>query len=84
MDGSGRERGGASVDISWERDHSVRVRMEAGAVVLSANRAGLLSLARHLRALADAETGDHIHYDEYNSLETGSLELIVEKTAPEA
>ena len=29
--------------------------------------------------LAGEEPGSHIHYDEYNSLEDGSDELIIEK-----
>ena len=42
-------------------------------------REGLLSLAGQLAALADAAPGSHIHYDEDNSLEDGSSEMIVEK-----
>ena len=30
-------------------------------------------------ALAEETPGSHIHYDEYNSLEEGSSELIIEK-----
>ena len=42
-------------------------------------RIGLLSLACQLKALAEGMPGDHIHYDESNSLEKGSLELIIER-----
>ena len=48
-------------------------------VTVSANREGLLSLAGQFKALAEGMPGDHIHYDEHNSLEAGSLELIIEK-----
>jgi hypothetical protein len=48
-------------------------------VTISANREGLLSLARHFQALAEGVPGDHIHYDEYNSLEEGSSALIIER-----
>lgn len=48
-------------------------------VMISANKEGLLSLACQLRALAEGLPGDHIHYDEYNSLEEGSSEMIIEK-----
>ena len=48
-------------------------------VTISANREGLLSLASQIRALADSCPGDHIHYDEFNSLEEGSLEMIIER-----
>ena len=30
-------------------------------------------------ALAEAVPGSHIHYDQYNSLEDGSAEMIIEK-----
>ena len=48
-------------------------------VTISANKEGLLSLAGQLKALAEGAPGDHIHYDEYNSLEEGSAELIIER-----
>ena len=48
-------------------------------MVISANAAGLRSLANHLMALADEESHSHFHLDEYNSLEEHSVELIVEK-----
>ncbi|MGX8704644.1 MAG: Imm32 family immunity protein [bacterium] len=47
---------------------------------MSANREGLLSLANQLSALAEEAPGSHIHFDQYNSLEDGSVELIIEKT----
>ena len=48
-----------------------------GSILISANREGLLSLAGHLTALANEESGAHFHLDEHNSLEEGSAELIV-------
>ena len=38
-----------------------------------------LALAGQFTALAEGVPGDHIHYDEYSSLEEGSVELIVER-----
>lgn len=68
------------MDIKWEDGFAVKVRVDdGGTVVVSANREGLFSLARQLTAMADEETGSHIHYDEYNSLEEGSHEMIIEK-----
>ena len=49
-------------------------------IMIFANREGLLSLARQLVELAGGVPGDHIHYDEYNSLEEGSSEMIIEIT----
>ena len=68
------------MDIAWIDGYEIKVSVENGAAVISANREGLLSLAAQLTALANAEIGTHIHYDEYNSLGDGSTELIIEKT----
>ncbi len=65
--------------ITWVEGAEVAVRLEKGAVTVSANREGLLSLAGQLAALAEAVPGSHIHYDQYNSLEDGSAEMIIEK-----
>ena len=68
-----------SMELEWRDGVEIRVRIEDGTVILSANREGLLSLSDHLRALASERPGSHIHYDEDNSLEEGSAEIIVEK-----
>jgi len=67
------------MEMNWEDGFTVKVSVVNNEVVISANREGLLSLASQLKALADADTGSHCHYDEYNSLEDGSTELIIEK-----
>ena len=69
-----------AVDIKWTDGFCIRVKADQKSVTLSANREGLLSLAGHLRALAESPPGTHIHYDEFNSLEAGSTEWIIEKT----
>ena len=68
------------MEMKWEAGFTVAVRAERGLAVISADRAGLRSLANHLAALADQAPGSHFHLDAYNSLEEGSAELIVEKT----
>ncbi len=70
-----------TMEIEWVDGFEIAVRVENdGSVVVSANREGLLSLARILTSLAkDAACGAHIHLDQYNSLEDGSAELIVER-----
>lgn len=70
------------MELNWKEGFCIRVRVEGGAAVISANRAGLLSLAEHLIALAKEEPGSHIHLDEYNALEEHSAELIVERAQP--
>ncbi len=67
------------MQIEWERNFSIKVGVRSDEVTLSANREGLLSLARIFAALAEEPPGSHIHLDEHNSLEEGSAELIVER-----
>ncbi len=66
------------VSADWVEGFEISVRVENGAAVISANREGLLSLANHLKHLAEEPPGTHIHLDAYNSLEEGSSELILE------
>ena len=65
------------MDITWEDGFSIKVKVDSGTVIISANKEGLLSLAKQLTTLAEALPGNHIHYDEYNSLEEGSAEMII-------
>ena len=65
--------------INWVDGFEIRVSVEHGEAVISANKEGLLSLAQQLTALAEETAGSHIHYDEYNALEEGSAELTIEK-----
>ena len=65
--------------IDWIDGFEIQAKVDNGTVVIFANREGLLSLAKQLTALADGMPGDHIHYDEHNSLETGSTEMIIER-----
>ena len=67
------------MDIKWVDGAEIRVTVENDAVTMTANKEGLLSLAAQLAALAEAAPGSHIHYDEHNSLEEGSVEMIVER-----
>ena len=65
--------------INWVDGFEIRVSVEHGEAVISANKEGLLSLAQQLTALAEETAGSHIHYDEYNALEEESAELTIEK-----
>ena len=67
------------MDIEWVDGFVIRVTVNSGEALISANREGLLSLAKQLTALAEAAPGSHIHYDSYSSLEDGSAEMVVEK-----
>ena len=63
--------------IEWVEGFKIVVDIFNNKVTISANREGLLSLASQLKALAEGAPGDHIHYDEHNSLEKGSSEMII-------
>ena len=73
--------GEGKMDLEWKDGFVISVRIDDGAAVISANQEGLLSLAGQLAALAAEKPGSHVHYDENNSLEDGSSELIFELTA---
>ena len=66
--------------LYWVDGFEIRVKIEDGSAVVSANREGMLSLSNHLAALAKEPPGTHIHLDEHNALEDGSAELILERT----
>lgn len=65
----------------WEEGFDISVKVEDNEVRISANTAGLISLANQLLVLAqkDVPNGSHIHLDEFNSLNENSNELILEK-----
>ena len=67
------------MDIKWVDGFVIKVSFDGCSATISANREGLLSLAEQFIALAKKKPGSHIHYDEYNSLEESSDELIIEK-----
>ena len=68
------------MEFHWIDGFEISVTIKDGAVLVSANKEGLLSLANHLMTLAEAPSRDHFHLDADNSLEDGSVELIIEKT----
>ena len=67
------------MNVEWKDGCEIRVLMAQNTVTISANQAGLLSLAKQLTTLAEAAPGSHIHYDEFNALEDGSAEMIIER-----
>ena len=69
------------MNIDWIDGYKIKVTVENNEVLISGNTEGLLSLAKHLTALANGAPGDHIHYDEHNALEEGSVEMIIDRTA---
>jgi len=69
------------IKCNWEDGFEINVKNLAGVTTITANKEGLVSLANHFLNLAQEEVpiGCHLHFDEYNSLEQGSLELVIDK-----
>jgi hypothetical protein len=67
------------ISYNWVGAYEIKATVEDGAVCIVANKDGLLSLAGHLLNLAQATmpVGHHMHLNEHNALEEGSLELIL-------
>lgn len=65
--------------MEWLDGFEIRATVQNDSICISANKEGLLSLAKHLIELAEGEQGNHVHYDENNSLEEGSTEMIIER-----
>ena len=67
--------------IDWENGFIIKTKFENGQFNVIANKEGLISLAKQLLTLAQdtVPSGQHFHYDDYNSLEDGSTELIIQK-----
>ncbi len=68
-------------EYRWKNNFEIETKVENGVIAIIANKEGLVSLANHLLNLAQESvpSGYHLHFDEYNSLEEGSLEIIVQK-----
>lgn len=69
------------IQFKWENGFDIEIKYRDGVVTLMANKAGLISLANHFLNLAQEKipAGYHMHFDEYNSLEEGSVDMLVEK-----
>lgn len=65
--------------IEWVDGFEIKTVVVNNEIIISANKEGMLSLAKQLLTLAEGTPGDHIHYDEHNALEEGSAEMIIER-----
>lgn len=60
----------------WVDGFKIEINYLNNQVLIKANLEGLISLANHLRTLAEnIALGAHFHLDEFNALEPGSVEL---------
>ena len=71
----------SGLKLNWTGNYKIIATNNNGELVISANEDGLLSLASHFLTLAQSNVpvGTHIHLDEYNSLEEGSAEVVIQK-----
>ena len=67
------------MNLHWEEQCVLRLTAQGQELVISGNPAGLRTLAGFLNTLANEPAGSHIHLDEWNGLEEGSRELILEQ-----
>lgn len=76
---------GTTRTFTWEEGARIEVRNLGGEIVIEANAAGLKTLAGHLLTLAQDGTPDgaHLHLEESNGLEAGSVSLVLERCEDE-
>jgi hypothetical protein len=69
------------VEFEWKPGYKLSTRVDDDATVIAGNAEGLASLADHLLRLAadHAPSGAHLHLDDLNGLEPGSVEIILER-----
>lgn len=67
--------------FNWVDGFEIESSYDNGVINITANKEGLISLANHLLNLAQDSipNGYHLHFDEHNSLEEKSIEIIVQK-----
>ncbi|MFM9370219.1 hypothetical protein [Streptomyces sp. Da 82-17] len=76
---------GAGLVFTWAEGARIQVRDLGGEVVVEANAAGLRTLAGHLLALAGdgVPDGAHLHLEDSNGLDEGSVGLVLERSDAE-
>ncbi|WP_370412473.1 hypothetical protein [Streptomyces fradiae] len=76
---------GTGLRFSWDADARIEVRNLGTEIVIEANAAGLRTLAGHLLVLAGegVPDGAHLHLEDSNGLEGGSVGLVLERSDEE-
>ncbi|WKV74262.1 hypothetical protein AW27_023770 [Streptomyces sp. PCS3-D2] len=76
---------GTGLRFSWDADARIEVRNLGSEVVIEADAAGLRTLAGHLLVLAGegVPDGAHLHLEDGNGLDVGSVGLVLERNDSE-
>ena len=73
---------GNGLDVIWSDDSKFKIDLGHNEVVISANQAGLISVAKQLlyMAYSDISDGSHVHYDSFfTKMSPEDIELVIEK-----
>lgn len=72
---------GDGVDVIWEDGSKYSINVNSNNVVISANKCGLISIAKQMLYMAynNLPEGCHVHYDGFFTKMNGEYELIIEK-----
>ena len=73
---------GDSLDVLWENGSKYTISVVANGVVISANKNGLVSIAKQMLYMAynDLPVGSHVHYDSFfTKMNQEKNELVIEK-----
>ena len=75
---------GNGIDVIWEDESKYELKVFESEILLSANKKGLISLAKQMLYLANNDfhcSGAHIHFDSFfTKMDNAKYDLIIEKT----
>jgi hypothetical protein len=69
------------MEICWIDGFTIRTKLQGQEFAIIANKEGLLSLAAIFKRIAELDVADGyvLHLDEFNSLEDGSVDLVISR-----
>ena len=72
---------GDGLDVIWENGAKYAINIAYNSVVISADKAALVSIAKQMLYMAynDLPGGSHVHYDSFFTKINGEYELVIEK-----
>ena len=73
---------GNGIDVIWSDDSKFKIELGNNEVIISANQAGLISVAKQLlyMAYSDLNEGAHVHFDSFfTKMNPDDIELVIER-----